>query len=45
MKIDQERKDRLKKMLNKMKEQILKEAREEMKKNFKLEKNARLLRQ
>ncbi len=32
MKIDQERKDRLKKMLNKMKEQILKEAREEMKK-------------
>lgn len=32
MKIDSERKDRLKKMLNKMKEQILQEAREEMKK-------------
>lgn len=32
MKIDSERKERLKKMLNKMKEDILKEAREEMKK-------------
>lgn len=32
MKIDSERKDRLKKMLNKMKEQILQEAREEIKK-------------
>lgn len=32
MKIDSERKDRLKKMLNKMKEQILQEAREEMRK-------------
>jgi len=32
MKIDNERKDRLKKMLNKMKEQILQEAREEIKK-------------
>ncbi len=32
MKIDSERKDRLKKMLNKMKEQILQEAKEEMKK-------------
>lgn len=32
MKIDEERKDRLKKMLNKMKEAIIKEAKEEMKK-------------